>query len=102
MRNTLHVGNLSRSFDDLDLERLFAAYGTVKLAEVRVDPLTGLGTGDALVEMGSDREADAAAAALHGVECCDHVLSVTRSTAAEETSAGRPRMFTPMDTPGEA
>ena len=101
MAGKLHVENLSHSIDSEDLDRLFAPYGTVHLAEVMVDPRTGQSTGVALVEMESDAEAEAAIVALNGVRCCGRVLAVGWSTAGEETAAGHPRMFMPMNTSPE-
>ena len=63
------------------------------VAEVQVDGDQSLG----IVEMRSAVEARAAAAALHGSHYNRRVLHVGRSTAAEETAAGHPRMFTAMN-----
>jgi hypothetical protein len=94
MPNKLHVHNLDPATNQRALQHLFAAHGDVLAVEVQVDGDQLLG----IVEMGSMAEARAAAAALHGSNYNRRVLQVGRSTAAEETAAGHPRMFTPMNT----
>ncbi|MDD4956792.1 MAG: RNA-binding protein [Candidatus Omnitrophica bacterium] len=55
----LFVGNLSYSVDNIQLQDLFAQYGTVK--SVNIIPNKGFG----FVEMSSPAEAEAAAEALN-------------------------------------
>src|SRR5262249_30629101 len=66
MGKKLYVGNLAYSVNDGVLEQLFAAHGTVQLAQVIMDRETGRSKGFGFVEMGSDQEAQAAIAALNG------------------------------------
>ena len=53
---------------DSDLEKMFAAYGTVESAQVVMDRDTGRSKGFGFVEMKSDQEAQAAIAGLNGQE----------------------------------
>ena len=93
MYSRLHVQNLDPDTDQLALERLFAEHGEVLVTALRVDGDQSIG----MVEMRLRTDARAATVALHGSEHHDRVLSVSASTAAQETAAGRPRMFTPMN-----
>jgi hypothetical protein len=93
MPNKLHVHNLDPATNQRALQHLFAPHGGVFAAEVQVDGDQSLG----MVEMGSVAGARAVAAALHGSNYNRRVLHVGRSTAAEETAAGHPRMFTTMN-----
>jgi len=51
---------------DADLEQAFSAYGQVSSAKVMMERDTGRSKGFGFVEMGSDAEAQAAIAGLHG------------------------------------
>lgn len=66
MGNKLYVGNLPYSFRDSDLQQQFSDYGTVNSAKVMMERDTGRSKGFGFVEMGSDAEAQAAIAGLHG------------------------------------
>ncbi|MFN4004146.1 MAG: RNA recognition motif domain-containing protein [Hylemonella sp.] len=66
MGNKLYVGNLPYSFRDDDLQRAFAPHGNVTSAKVMMERDTGRSKGFGFVEMGSEAEAQAAIAALHG------------------------------------
>jgi cold-inducible RNA-binding protein len=65
MSRKLFVGNLSHDITDIELERLFAAHGTVHMAHVVLDRGTGRSRGFGFVELDSVEEAQAAEAALH-------------------------------------
>ncbi|MGD0387563.1 MAG: RNA-binding protein [Tepidisphaeraceae bacterium] len=79
MGNKLYVGNLSFSVTASQLETLFAAHGTVVSAQVISDRDTGRSKGFGFVEMGSDQEAQAAIAALHGKEMEGRALTVNEA-----------------------
>src|SRR5262249_28214502 len=84
MGKKLYVGNLAYSVTDSDLERLFAAHGTVASAQVIMDRDTGRSKGFGFVEMGSDQEAQAAIAALNGVEQDGRTLTVNEARPKTE------------------
>jgi RNA recognition motif-containing protein len=95
---TLYVGALASGEDGRELARLFSAYGTVVWAKVVAD-------GDpfrhnnafAVVEMESTQGARDAIAALNDSAFRGRTITVRAATAAEETAAGHPRMFTSMN-----
>lgn len=64
----LYVGNLDYGMTDKGLMKIFERHGTVKSAHVVLDSDTGRSRGFGFVEMKSDREAEAARAALSGQE----------------------------------
>ena len=66
MGNKLYVGNLPYTFRDNDLEQTFSQYGSVSSAKVMMERDTGRSKGFGFVEMGSDAEAQAAIAGVHG------------------------------------
>ena len=66
MGNKLYVGNLPYTFRDQDLQDSFSEFGTVNSAKVMMERDTGRSKGFGFVEMGSDAEAQAAIAGLHG------------------------------------
>jgi RNA recognition motif-containing protein len=73
---------------DSDLERMFAAYGTVKSAQVIMDRDTGRSKGFGFVEMGADKEAQAAIAALNGKEVEGRSLTVNEARPQEKRGGG--------------
>jgi RNA recognition motif-containing protein len=79
---------LAYSIRSSDLERLFAAYGAVRSAEVIMDHTTGQSKGFGFVEMGSDQEAKAATAALNGTQMNGRPLTVNEARP-KEGGAGR-------------
>lgn len=66
MGKKLYVGNLGPEANDDILKQLFSMFGTVEIAYVIADKKTGEGKGYGFVVMGSEDEAKAAIAALHG------------------------------------
>lgn len=66
MGNKLYVGNLPYSVRDGDLQQAFSVYGRVASAKVMMERDTGRSKGFGFVEMGSDAEAQAAIAGMHG------------------------------------
>ena len=84
MGRKLYVGNLAYAVTDGDLEQMFAAHGTVASAQVIMDRDTGRSKGFGFVEMGSDQEAQAAIAALNGVEKDGRTLTVNEARPKTE------------------
>src|SRR6202049_2775617 len=68
MGKKLYVGNLSYGVDSSELEQMFAPHGTVQSAEIISDRETGRSKGFGFVEMSTEEEAQAAIAALNGME----------------------------------
>jgi cold-inducible RNA-binding protein len=83
----LYVGNLSFNTTEAQVQELFSAYGTVRSAQLINDRDTGRPKGFGFVEMGSDQEADAAAAALNGQMVDGRALTVNEAKPKES----RPR-----------
>ena len=97
MGTKLHVGNLSFSATAPDLRQLFSPFGAIESADVVRDKGTGESMGFAFVRMGTDDEARAAVAALHGRQHDGRALTVAlarpretdgRSTSFDRTGLG--------------
>ncbi|WP_058616092.1 RNA recognition motif domain-containing protein [Tepidimonas taiwanensis] len=83
MGNKLYVGNLPYSVRDGDLEQAFSAYGQVASAKVMMERDTGRSKGFGFVEMGSDSEAQAAIAGMHGQSLGGRSLVVNEARPME-------------------
>ena len=88
MGKKLYVGNLSYDVTDGALEQLFAAHGTVQSAKVIMDRDTGRSKGFGFVEMSSDAEAQAAIAALNGMQSGGRSLTVNEAKPREDRGGG--------------
>ena len=88
MGKRLYVGNLGYDISDTELEQLFAAFGTVRSAQVIADRDTGRSKGFGFVEMGSDQEAVAAITGLNGKEVAGRALTVNEARPREERGGG--------------
>ncbi len=88
MGSKLYVGNLSYATTSSDLEQLFAQHGSVQSAEVISDRATGRSKGFGFVQMGTDEEAQAAIAALNGVEHDGRNLTVNEAKPREDRPRG--------------
>src|SRR5215211_2823140 len=88
MGSKLYVGNLSYNTTSSDLEQLCSAHGTVQSAEVIQDRETGRSKGFGFVQMGSDEEAQAAIAALHGQQHESRALTVNEAKPREDRPGG--------------
>ena len=88
MGKKLYVGNLTYGVTDSMLDQLFAAHGTVESAQVIMDRDTGRSKGFGFVEMGSDKEAQAAIAALNGKEVDGRALTVNEARPRPEGGGG--------------
>jgi RNA recognition motif-containing protein len=83
----LYVGNLSYGVTDSDLSKMFEAHGTVDSAQVIMDRDAGRSKGFGFVEMKTDQEAQAAIAALNGMDAGGRALTVNE--ARPRTDSGR-------------
>jgi RNA recognition motif-containing protein len=89
MGKKLYVGNLAYSIGDGELQRLFAAHGSVTSAQVIMDRDTGRSKGFGFVEMASDSEAQAAVTAMNGAEVEGRPLTVNEARPKPEGGGGR-------------
>lgn len=84
----LYVGNLSYSVSSSDLEKMFAAFGSVASAQVITDRDTGRSKGFGFVEMSNDAEAQAAIKGLHDQEHDGRPLTVNEAKPREDRGGG--------------
>ena len=84
MGKKLYVGSLGYGVTASELQQLFEPHGTVESAEVIADRDTGRSKGFGFVEMGTDQEAQAAAAALNGQEVNGRALTVNEARPKTE------------------
>jgi RNA recognition motif-containing protein len=90
MGKKLYVGNLGYGVTDSDLEKMFAAHGTVESAQVIMDRDTGRSKGFGFVEMKTEQEAKDAIAALNGQDSGGRALTVNEAKPKAEGGRGRP------------
>jgi RNA recognition motif-containing protein len=88
MGKRLYVGNLDYGVSDSDLEKMFAAYGTVESAQVVMDRDTGRSKGFGFVEMKTDQEAQEAIAGLNGQLSGGRNLTVNEARPREDRGGG--------------
>ena len=88
MGKKLYVGNLGYGVGSSDLEQLFAAFGTVRSAEVIADRDSGRSKGFAFVEMSTDQEAQAAIQGLNGQERDGRAMAVNEARPREDRGGG--------------
>ena len=88
MGKKLYVGNLSYSVSSSDLEKMFAAFGTVESAQVIADRESGRSKGFGFVEMSNDEEAQAAIRGLNGQDSEGRPLTVNEARPREERGGG--------------
>jgi cold-inducible RNA-binding protein len=84
----LYVGNLPYTISSSDLEQLFSPYGQVQSAQVIEDRETGRSKGFGFVEMGSDKDAQAAIAGLNGQDHGGRPLTVNEAKPREDRGGG--------------
>ena len=84
----IYVGNLSYEVTDSDLQRAFAAFGSVTSAKVINDMQSGRSKGFGFVEMGTKDEGESAIAALNGTELKGRRLTVNEARPREPRSGG--------------
>lgn len=88
MGKKLYVGNLSYSVDSSELEQLFGQHGQVVSAQIINDRETGRSKGFGFVEMANDDEAEAAVAALNGLQHGGRALTVNEARPREDRGGG--------------
>ena len=88
MGKKLYVGNLSYDIGNSDLQKAFAAHGTVVSAQVITERETGRSKGFGFVEMGSEQEAQAAISALNGTNLAGRNLTVNEARQQESRGGG--------------
>ncbi len=88
MGKKLYVGNLSYQVTSSALEEMFAAFGTVRSAEVIQDRDTGRSKGFGFVELSDDNAAREAINALHEREHDGRPMIVNEAKPREERSGG--------------
>jgi RNA recognition motif-containing protein len=79
MSKKLYVGNLGYDVSKVDLEKMFGEHGAVNSAQVITDRASGQSKGFGFVEMQSDRDAQAAIAALNGTDVGGRKLIVNEA-----------------------
>jgi RNA recognition motif-containing protein len=87
----IYVSNLSFNTDDVELNALFAKFGTVTSAKVIMDRESGRSRGFGFVEMSSDEEGKEAMAALNNKEVEGRAMSV--SIAKEKSERGNSNSY---------
>ncbi|KAJ7635546.1 hypothetical protein DFH06DRAFT_1003423 [Mycena polygramma] len=92
--NNLHVSGLSHKIDTRDLEAAFAKTGRVKKASVMFDPHTRESRGFGFVTMETPEEADAAIAALNGMELGGKSINVEKVCLCFRVSTNFPTYIT--------
>jgi len=88
MSSKLYVGNLDFNTTEAELRDVFAAHGAVSEVFMATDKFTGRPRGFAFVTMGSDTEAKAAIAAVHGTKVGSRELTVNEARPREERAPG--------------
>ena len=80
----IFVGNMAFSVTDKDLRELFEQYGTVDRVNIITDRETGQPRGFGFIEMGDDREAQAAIRGANGKELGGRTLNVNEAKPRED------------------
>ena len=88
MGKKLYVGNLSWGVTDAQLQDMFTPFGTVVSAQIIMDRDTGRSKGFGFVEMGTDQEAQAAIAGMHGKQVEGRPLTVNEARPKEGGGGG--------------
>ena len=86
MGKKLHVGNLTYSVTQSDLEAWFTPYGTVQSTQVIQDRATGRSKGFGFVEMGTEAQAQAAIQGLSEQEHDGRRITVSEARPREARS----------------
>ena len=79
MANKVYVGNMNYATTEQSLHDLFSQYGQVQSCRMVNDRDTGRFKGFAFVEMSTDEEAQAAIAAVNGLELDGRALRVNEA-----------------------
>ena len=75
----IYVGNLSHDVTEDELQQAFAAHGEVASANIISDKFSGQSRGFGFVEMPKNEEAQAAIAALNGMDLKGRPLNVNEA-----------------------
>jgi len=89
MEAKLHVGNLSKSTTQNELNELFTQAGQVTAVEVIKERKSGESKGFAFVTMSAQSEADKAVSMFNAYSLSDHELKVSPAKPREERGAIR-------------
>jgi cold-inducible RNA-binding protein len=84
----IFVAKLSFSTDSAGLRAAFEQFGTVEAANVIMDRETGRSKGYGFVEMGDDKEGDAAIAALDNTEIDGNTVVIKKAEPRESRGGG--------------
>ena len=84
----IYVSNLSFNTSDVELNELFAQFGTVNSAKVIMDRESGRSRGFGFVEMASDDEGKDAMLGLNNKEVEGRAMSVSIAKEREERTGG--------------
>jgi RNA recognition motif-containing protein len=88
MNNKLYAGNLSFNVTESDLQKAFAAHGTVLEANLVMDRATGRSRGFGFVTMSTTEEAQKAVEAMNGHSIDGRALTVNLAKPREERPGG--------------
>ena len=88
MGKKLYVGSLSYNVTGAELQKQFAAFGTVVSADVVMDRETARSKGFGFVEMSTDEEAKAAIAGLNGKQLDGRSIIVNEARPKPEGGGG--------------
>ena len=84
----IYVSNLSFNTTDVELNELFAQFGTVSSAKVIMDRESGRSRGFGFVEMSNDEEGKDAMLGLNNKEVEGRAMSVSVAKEREERTGG--------------
>ena len=84
----IYVSNLSFNTSDVELNELFAQFGTVNSAKVIMDRESGCSRGFGFVEMNNDDEGKDAMLGLNNKEVEGRAMSVSVAKEREERTGG--------------
>ncbi len=87
MKN-IYVGNLPFATTEDELTQIFSQHGKVDRSSIIIDRQTGRSRGFGFVEMSDDGEADAAIAALNGMDMNGRALVVNEARPREQGGGG--------------
>ena len=87
----IYVSNLSFNTTDVELNELFAQFGTVSSAKVIMDRESGRSRGFGFVEMSNDDEGKDAMLGLNNKEVEGRAMSVSVAKEREERTGGGSR-----------
>jgi RNA recognition motif-containing protein len=79
MSTRLHVGNISSSVLEEDLQSLFGRFGRVEAVEIARDPGSGMSRQFAIVEMSVDADATDAIGRLNFTQQFGRTIGVSRA-----------------------